>query len=231
MNMYELCKFKQLLKNLRWSPCLRESKDWIFLWKAAYCEFVGCSVVFIQKHSSSVILLKFLTTKHGPEKQNTAINDSHHSHHHHQPNQKCKGYPHTSWPHDQEIHNELIWKAWLWNTIFIIFFLYVWRNVAVDDRQGLPFHDDYNIPIWSLFTGKPMITVPGDIRDSCFLDSLLYTSISVTVYIYSWHTIKNHHKFAIERVSLFRSSAGVYRRTYQYVYMWNFDFSIYNTCT
>lgn len=156
MNMYELCKFKQLLKNLRWSPCLRESKDWIFLWKAAYCEFVGCSVVFIQKHSSSVILLKFLTTKHGPEKQITAINDSHHSHHHHQPNQKCKGYPHTSWPHDQEIHNELIWKAWLWNTIFIIFFLYVWRNVAVDDRQGLPFHDDYNIPIWSLFTGKPL---------------------------------------------------------------------------
>lgn len=52
---------------------------WIVLWKAAYCEFVRCSVVFIQKHSSSIILLKFLTTKHGPEKQNTAINNGHHS--------------------------------------------------------------------------------------------------------------------------------------------------------
>lgn len=59
-----------------------------------------------------------------------------------------------------------------------------------------------------------MIIVFGDIRDSSFFDFLLYIFIFVIVYIYLWYIIKNYYKFVIERVSLFCSLVGVYRRIY-----------------
>lgn len=118
---------------------------WIFLWKAAYCEFVRCSVVFIQKHSSSIILLKFLTTKHGPEKQNTAINNGHHS----LTSSASKSKRHRGlsslylipWP----INTKYIYlnRLTLKYNIYHIFFKC--QNVAVDDRHAIPFHNDYII--------------------------------------------------------------------------------------
>lgn len=136
---------------------------WIVLWKAAYCEFVRCSVVFIQKHSSSIILLKFLTTKHGPEKQNTAINNGHHSLT--SSASKSKGHRGLSslylipWP----INTKYIYlnRLTLKYNIYHIFFKC--QNVAVDDRHAIPFHNDYIIPLSRyqvLFTGKSTIYGP-----------------------------------------------------------------------